>query len=219
MSHRSEELAILKVEYFCRSGTGGTRLQLGKGTTIDVRFRLSDTVSSFIEHLGHSFNGLQSTSNGKELYLVVKNGKHIQLDTKKQDSLETCGVKNNDYLFLRGYKPLSRIKYSLEVDLAGLQLDEENSKISIKVINTTTLWALRHKIQNRTGIHESEILLFHKGRKVSSLKTVDFYHISKELLRVKRQVKVYDECAIRNDAPVCADGSLTSSYHGELPYP
>ena len=167
-----------------------------------------------MKHLGHSFNGLKTSSNGKELYLV-KNGKHTRLDTNKWDTLERHEVENGDHMFLQGYKPLSRIKYSVEV----IGPDEE--KLSIDVLNTTTLQSLRHKIQNETGIHESEILLYHKSRKVSSSsKTIEFYSgkRSKELLTVKRQVKSHDECGIRNDVLTRKESSRITTASGTFWY-
>lgn len=207
MAYRSGQLAMLKVEYVYRSGS---RLHLGKGTTIKCRFRLTDTVHSFLDHLRHSFIGLQSTSsNGKELYLVKK-GEHTRLDTHKHATLESYGVENGDYMYLQGYKPLSRIKFPIEVT------GPDGQKLSIDVLNTTTIQSLRHKIQNETGIHESEFLLYHKSRKVSSSsKTIEFYsgkHSSKEWLRVRRQtLKSHDERGLRSDTLGCCLGN-TSSY-------
>lgn len=163
-----DELATLTVEYVVNQQT---------------RFRLSDTVNSFIQHLLHCFNGLQgSDCRGKKLYLK-RNGPELN----KQATLDDCGVQDGSYLVLHGYKPLSRIKFTISV------IGIDGDILSLEVINMTSLKDLKHRLQNQTGIHESELELYHKGKRVTSkLKSVEFYsgkHASRQLLQVKQTGK------------------------------
>ena len=79
----SEELADLAVEYVNKSST-----HRPYDYTITVKFRLNDTVTSFLEHLSASYNGLHSCSSGKELHLLMSNGKMRRLDQHKQSTLD-----------------------------------------------------------------------------------------------------------------------------------
>ena len=176
----SEWLANLTVEYVNKSGTHHPNEY-----KISVKFRLSDTVVSFLEHLSASYNGLQSCSSGKELHLLMPKGKMKRLDVKKLSTLESHGVRHNDHLELRGFRPISKRHYVYPLEV----IDPDGRAVCVEVTNTTDMNALKHKLQNKTGVHASEIMLYCNSKLLpkKSLITVEFYggKSSKKVLRMR----------------------------------
>ena len=77
--------------------------------------------------------------------------------------------------------------YPLEV------IDPDGNPIQVYVTNTTNINALKHKLQNETGIHATEIILHCNGKILpkSSSRTVEFYggKLSKKILKMKRSIR------------------------------
>ena len=63
-------------------------------------------------------------------------------------------------------------------------------KIQLRVLNTTTLQELKHKIQDEIGMLHDEQILLHKGKpQKSTARTVELYTLGKEGLTLKWQCK------------------------------
>ena len=203
----SEELADLSVEYVNKSSTHRLNEYI-----ITVKFWLNDTVASFLEHLSASYNGLRSCSSGKELHLLTSNGEMKRLDQHKHSTLKSLGVRNNDHLELRGFRPISRQHYVYPLKV----IDPDGKPIHVYVTNTTNINSLKRKLQNETGIHATEITLQCNGKILpkSSSRTVEFY--GKKTLRMKHSMKQPTVQALpRNNGIGSSVGSKSLQY-GQL---
>ncbi len=178
----SEELATLTAEYINKQSSCRPF-----DYTMHVRFPLSGTVHELMEHLSASYNGLQS-STGKELYLLTikkKKKKEVRLDKNKHCTLSEIGVQNNAHMELKGYRPISKKHYVYPLVVIGPAGEE----ITLQVTNRTDLATLKHKLQNETGIHASEISLYFRGKLLpnSHALTVELYggRSSRKQLKMK----------------------------------
>ena len=151
------------------------------------------TLLNFMLHLFTSFNGLQKSNMAKPLQLIKGKTLHLRRgkrerrldDDHKDSSLTDCGVVDGDCLVFRGYTPLSKKTYNFNLEVIG----PDDTRVQVSVTNTANIKTLKHKLQNATGIHISEIVLSHKDKIISkqSKTAVGFYSgsvRSKELLRM-----------------------------------
>lgn len=196
-SERNSDLATLSVEYrYINSSSIGKEGRFEE--CITVRFRLSDTILNFMLHLFTSFNGLQKSSMARPLHLLKRKTLHLRRgkrerrldDDHKDSSLTDCGVVDGDCLVFRGYTPLSKKTYNFNLEVIG----PDDTRVHVSVTNIANIETLKHKLQNATGIHISEIVLSQRDKVINQSKTaVGFYSGRKELLRMVQVKKCVQE--------------------------
>ena len=211
-SERNSDLATLPVEYrYINSNSIGNEGRFEE--CITLRFRLVDTILKFMLHLFTSFNGLQKSNMAKPLQIIKGKTLHLRQgkrerrldDDHKNSSLTDCGVVDGDCLVFRGFTPLSKKTYNFALVVIG----PDDTRVHVSVTNTANIETLKHKLQNATGIHTSEIVLSHKDKIISkqSKTTVGFYSGSARSKELLRMVQVKKESpTIGNN--IVVDGEL-----------
>lgn len=148
-----------------------------------VRARTSTTISEFIKHIAAS-HGV--SADGRLFY----RGVCLSNPSDKHTTLEEHGVHDESLLELISYKAPKRLQHPILVSIPG------GHKIQLRVLNTTTLQELKHKIQDEIGMPHDEQVLLHKGKpQKSTTRTVEFYTLGKEGITLKWQCKDDDNTA------------------------
>ena len=148
-----------------------------------VRAKTSTTIYAFMKHIAAS-HGV--SADGKLFYLGVC----LSNTGDRHTTLEEHGVHDESLMELVSYKAPKRLQHPILVSIPG------GHKIQLRVLNTTTLQELKHKIQDEIGMPYEEQILLHKGRpQKSTTRTVELYTLGKEGLTLKWQCKDDDNTA------------------------
>jgi len=142
-----------------------------------VRATVATTISEFMQHIAAS-HGV--SPNGNLFY----RGVCLSNASDKHATLEEHGVHDESLMELISYKAPKRLQHPVLVSIPG------GHKIQLRVLNTTTLQELKHKIQDEIGMLHDEQILLHKGKpQKSTARTVELYTLGKEGLTLKWQCK------------------------------
>lgn len=123
-----------------------TNIGIRKKLRFEIRFRLSDRIEDFMNHL--------KASKGIIGKLVRKD------EVSDRMTLAEAGILPGEVIEMESYTPPKRSTYSIPVTLP------DGREINIPVHSRSTVHDLKHKIQDEIGMHAEEQLLKWNGKQL-----------------------------------------------------